>query len=702
MRVALICASGLDRPMRRYGCGWLQCLWVPLLLLMSLGTTPAVFALQDRALPSQDTADSSDAPLDNARRRIAAGQLREALDILHAAVQADDGSDPRRLARRLGTLGVALDQAGAVGEAIAVQHQALALYESIDDPAGASAVTINLGNSLNALGDIDAARRYYQDALALKRRHGIHRGIGTIYNNLADLAEGEGDLAAARDMLAQALAAYAAERDGNGECVARANLARVLAKRGEHAAALEQIQAAEALARAQDSQRGILAIQLANGEVLMEHVRLGEPDPQQRAALLAQAEASLQQALTASRARADEPHQIHALEALARLHELRGEPAAALALARDAQARERAQEKRVAQTRAAVLSTRYEHARQQREIERLREHVSTEDARILRQRLGLWFLTALLLLTVGGVLALWRSNRLRRSNQERLREQNETLSSTLQEGQRQRQQVEAFALRQRRFLSLASEDLRGPLQEVRALAERILVDDNPDALRRQHAAIAQRASDLIWVADQMLESAEHELPHPGAQRHTEIVDLAQELGELVAQAGHRAIHRDQDLQLACRTASALVCIEKTRCVVALRELIDILLYLNPARTRFHFALEPADAGIRIRLDQGSARLPDWADVGPGQERGDVTLRLALAWIQHAIQDNGGQIATARTADGVRTEVEIRFPLYATGAEQPGARCSPPASRPVGDAAAVAASIAQAPRDRGSP
>ena len=686
MRVALICASGPDRPVGRCDRGWLRCLWLPLLLLIFLSTAPAVFALQEGSSASQGKTDSADAALDNARRRIAAGQLREALDILHGAVQADDGSDPRRLARRLGTLGVALDQAGAVGEAIAVQHQALALYESIDDAAGASAITTNLGNSLNALGDTDAARRYYEDALALKQRHGISRGIGTIYNNLADLAEAKGELDAARDLLEQALAAYAAERDGNGESVAHGNLARVLAKLGEHDAALEQIKAAEALARAQDSQRGLVAIQLANGEVLMERVRLGQPDPQQRTALLAQAEASLQQALTASRARDDEPHQIHALEALARLHELRGEPAAALALARDAYARERTQERRIAQTRAAVLSVRYEHQRQQREIERLRERGGIEDARILRQRLALWFLTALLLLAVGGVLALWHSNRLRRRSQERLVQQNEALAGTLQEGQRQRQQVETFALRQRRFLSLASEDLRGPLEEVRALAERILVDDSPDVLRRQHAAIAQRASDLMWVADQMLESAEHELPHPDAQRHTEIVDLAQELGELVAQAGHRAIHRDQDLQLECRAVATRVCIEKTRCVVALRELIDILLYLNPVRTRFHFALEQAEAGIRIRLDQGTARLPDWTEVAQSQERADMTLRLALAWIQHAIQDNGGNIATARTVDGVRNEVEIRFPLCVASADQSGA----------------AGSVAQASRDRGSP
>ena len=685
MPVALIRASGPNRPIRRCGSGWLRRLWLPLLLIL-LSAAPAVFALQDASFAAQDTADSGDAVLDNARRRIAAGQLREALEILHAAIEADDGTDSHRMARRLGTLGIALDQAGAVGEAIAVQHQALALYESIDDPAGVSAITTNLGNSLNALGDTTGARHYYEDALALKQRHDMTRGIGTIYNNLADMAEAEGDLGTARDTLEQALMAYVHERDGTGESVAHGNLARVLAKLGEHTAALQQIEAGEALARAQDSQRGIVAIQIANAEVLMEHVRQGEPDPQQRAALLAQAEASLQQALTASRARADEAHQIRALDALARLHELLGEPAAALALLRDAHARERAQQQRIAQTRAAVLSIRYEHERQQREIERLRERGGMEDARILRQRLALWFLTALLLLAVGGVLALWHNNRLRHSNQERLRKQNETLSSTLREGQRQRQQTEAFALRQRRFLSLASEDLRGPLQEMRALAERILVDDNPDVLRRRHAAIAQRASDLIWVADQMLESAQHELPYPGAQRQTEIVDLAQELGELVAQASHRAIHRDQDLQLECRTDTALVCIEKTRCVVALRELIDILLYLNPARTRFHFVLEAADAEIRIRLDQGTARLPEWTEVVLGQERADVTLKLALAWIQHAIQDNGGHIATARTEDGVRSEVAIRFPLCATSAELPDAP----------------ASIPQAPRDRGAP
>src|SRR5690606_25263363 len=118
-----------------------------------------------------------------------------------------------RLARRLGTLGVALNQTGAYGEAIEAHHRALVLYEALDDPAGTSAVTSNIGGALSSLGDSDGARHYLEEALAIKRRHGIGRGVGTIYASMAELADAQGDLEAARQALEQALQAYAETPD---------------------------------------------------------------------------------------------------------------------------------------------------------------------------------------------------------------------------------------------------------------------------------------------------------------------------------------------------------------------------------------------------------------------------------------------------------------------------------------------------------
>ena len=631
------------------------------LVLLALFCSMVGFGAQAVTSPSPSAEQSQDALIDGARARIESGHVREAVVMLQNAVEEDDGTDTGRLARRLGTLGVALNSAGAVGEAIPVQHQALALYESMDDATGIGAVTLNLANSLARLGDIAAARRYYEDALTLKRLHGIERGKGAIYNNLAELAEDDVDLEQARHAFEQALDAYVLEQNATGESLAHANLARVLAKLGQIPAAREHILVAESLARSQDSARAVQATLAANAFVLMEDLRQQTVTSMEREITLQRAEDSLQQLLTMSRAQADEPQLIRALDTLSRLRELQGRSPEALALAREAREHEHAQANRLNQTRASVLSVRYELSRNQRQIYRLGVSQSDGAARMMRHQLLLWSLVAGLLLAVFGLFLLWRYNHVRRVSGEHQHALNAALTAALEQARAERQHAEAFAMRLRRFLRLASEDLRGPLQEIRSLAERALVEDSPDTLRRHHAGIAQRAADLIWVADQMLESTDDDPENLDGKRLVESVDLVHELRELVSEAAQRAIHRDQSLQLDCRVPIALVHIEKSRCLVALRELIDILLYLNPARTRLHFILEPQGRDIRVALDLGKARLPEWSDIALGQARGDVTLRLALAWIQHAIQDNGGHIETERLPGSASPMIVLRFP-----------------------------------------
>ncbi len=632
--------------------------------LLACGVAASAQQEGERAVAASvaGAAVDEDAALLASRRQIAAGRFHEAIATLQGAVQEDDGEDARRLARRLGTLGVALSLAGAFGEAIEVQHRALALYQSLDDQAGASAITLNLGNALGKLGDSAGARRYFEDALTLKQRHGIDRGVGMIHNNLAELAEGEGDLASARAALEQALAAFTVSPDPHNESMARSNLARVLAKLGAHADALAQIRTAETLARSHDHQVGVLGAQSAHAQVLMERARADALPQPERATLLAQADASLHQALAVTQAQDDRDRSIRLLGQVSELRQMQGRAEEALTLLQQARALEVEQRRQAGVTRANVLSARYEYQRQQHEIERLRDLESRNEDRLQRQRRGLWLLAALSLLASGSVLALWHRSRTRHTTATQLQEHNQMLSTALEQAHQERQRTETFALRQRRFLRLASEDLRGPLLEVRTLAERALVEENPDILRRSHAAIAQHAADLIWVTEQMLESADHDAASVHAPRQAEIVDLVPMLRDLVEEAVPRALHRDQHLSLHRPASNAPVRVERTRCSVALRELIDILLYLNPARTRLAFTLERSHGEARIALDAGTARLPDWQDIALGQERGDVTLRLALAWIQHAIQDNDGQIETGRHAEEGRREIVIRFPL----------------------------------------
>lgn len=637
-------------------------LWILLFCLlgpqaMAAAELPDESPQQARVL---DTA-SDDPSLDRARKRLDSGHLRAAVEILQQAIQEDGDQDPRRLARRLGTLGIALNQVGAYGEAIVVQHHALALYESINDPAGVSAVTINLGNSLSALGDTSGAKRYFERALAQKKENGIRRGVGAIHNNLADLAEKAGDLDRAETALQKALVAYDLESNPSGESLARSNLARILAMRGEHEAALEQIDRAETIARANGFERGVLAIQAAHAEVLKQYVRQSELEPKERSALLAQADASLQQALASSRARDDDYTNIRLLGALSELRQMENQPEQALLLLQEARSLDSELQKSTALTRANVLSVRYEYDRQQREIANLQTQEALSATQLKRHKISVWSLSVLLLMALVVIFALWRRTSGLRSIELQQQQLNQSLNRALERAKEQVQRSEAFALRQRRFLRLASEDLREPLLEIRALAERALVTEGADSLRRSGASIAQRAADLVWVTDQMLESAGDEMPSIDTVCGRETVDLVSLLRELLAEAMPRALHRDQSLAQQSTLISALVNIERVRCSVALRELIDILLYLNPARVRFEFSLDDEDGVVRIGLDAGVAHLPDWQDIALGRESGDVTLRLALAWIQHTIEDNDGLITSERANDSARREVVIRFP-----------------------------------------
>lgn len=642
-----------------------------LLLALGLGFGSAAMASgqeQENAKPefAPSTASDEDSALMAAQRQISAGRIHEGIATLQHAMQEDDGGDVGLLARRLGTLGLALIHAGAYGQAIEVQHRALALYVSPDEAAGpASAIMLNLGIAMRKLHDHVGARRFLQDALALKQRHGIWRGVGMINQEMADMAEEDGDLAGARAALEQALAAYATVPDPTSESLARSALAGVLAKLGDLAGAMEQIALAETLARTHNHDIGMLYARRAHAFALMQRARTQDVSPQEYDALLAQAETSLHQALATTQDRDDQERSIALRVMLSDLRQMQGHPEQALEALRQVREQEAQQQHRIGMSRANALSAVYEHQRQLREIQDLRDQKVHNDARLTHQRRGLWLLAGLFLLASVSVLALWYRSRTRQSAAAQLQEHNRELSLALEQAHQERHRTETFALRQRRFLRLASEDLRGPLLEVRTLAERALVEEKPDILRRSHATIAQHAADLIWVTEQMVESATHEAG-TDAPRPAEEVDLVPMLRELVDEAAPRALHRDQHLALQCQAATAPVRVERTRCSVALRELIDILLYLNPARTRLAFALQRTGGEVRIGLDAGVARLPDWQDIALGQESGDVTLRLALAWIQHTIQDNEGHIETERHAEPGQRRIVIRFPLVQTG------------------------------------
>ncbi len=601
-----------------------------------------------------DAKKETDARIQLGQRFLTAGQITESIAALEAAdALAQRVGEGALRARALGTLGIALSQAGLYGEALEVLQRALALFETLGDKAGFASVTLNIGTMLNELGDVDGSRRTLERALALKREIGVEKGVGSILNNLADLEQREGDLAQAETLLRQALASHQQVENHINATLAKANLARVLARRGNIDESLALGQQAQADAEAQGYLIGKLAARISQAEALLQAIKSDDQHGRQRSQYAERAGALLEGTLIDMQPLDDDGRRAEVLQLLSDVRKVQNRlPEALDFLRQSTEAKDRQQSRRNAD-RAKVLAARFEQERQAREIAVLREGEARNSAALGRQRS--WLALLAVLLTLAATVFAIAMQRLmhQRGARAQLSRYNMELSTALEQAKLERQRAESYAQRQRRFLNLASSDMRHPLLEMRATAERALVETGQGSRLHAWSSVAQGANDLLWVAEQMLESAA--LPEgDGPMDGVHPVEPAALLRDLVTELSPRAMGLGHELRLHLQDGLPRIAVHIAPCRVAMRELLVIL--LNHAAPRVELSIRASAKAhtVRIAFITPSGHLPDWEDDGGSANN------LALEWIRHAITDSGGTIGNEMEKAAERQVVMV-FP-----------------------------------------
>jgi tetratricopeptide (TPR) repeat protein len=577
------------------------------------------------------------------------------LDLEHTLAHALESGDRTLEARALAALGVAYVQSGLYPDALDALTRALDLSIGLGEWTRASAVLNNLGNLFSEHGDNEAARDYYQRSLAMKREHGIEEGIAGLLSNLGDLDLVAGDLALARLRLEEAAELSRLRGPGRTEALARINLGRTLVQMGEFRSALDQLDRAEGLAAGEEV-RVLAAVHHARAGAYLALAR-AEPEA------VTLREPRLQRALdSATRAEAiaatiDDPGRRAAIaERTSEIHAELGQPDQALAWLRRSSEQLREREQRAEGARQAELAARFQHAQHRSEITELRARVLRDRAQLERQR-------TLALLLGGGTIALallavllLRQARQRRHHAIELRTRNVELGDALLEVEQQRARAERLSAVNRQLLAAAGSDLRTPLLQIRANAERLLVELHGEGrLERQVAAIAQSAGELVRVVEQISQLAR---PVERADRSGPGCDVPAVLDSVIEQVDPRLPGRERRLRvLVDHPGAAFANVEGRGLDRVLHELLDAVLRRNPGKASMDIGISQELAAVMLRIDDPAGDVVGSLNAGDGG--------IGLAFAGKVLRELGGELSGE--AHGRVPRVVVRLPAAMTAA-----------------------------------
>lgn len=609
--------------------------------------TPAAIELATRALAAAEQERNIDAHAE-ARFLLGRGQLQQGR-LAGAIVHFEHGlalqpAQPRLRARLLTYLGATLDRAGLSVDAVAPQQEALRLYLEQRNWQDASAVLVNLGNAYSGMDDAEAARAHYERGLALKREHGITRGVGSVLNNLADFAGQRGHFGEAETLLRDAVAASREPDDAPARSVALANLGIALAEQGRFDEAMVAADEAAGLANSLQDRSRALGAQRARALVLLRRAAAATPASSARALSLREAADILRAAIDTAHDGDDSQRRMQLAALLADVREAQGDTGSALALLREVDDLREAGEAGRQSSRREAAAARFEYAKQSGELELLRQRDLAVGEQIRQQRWLVLALSLAVLAATAAALVAWHRIRERQRFEATLEQRHRDLAAALDEANAQRRRSDAYAASHRHLLHLASEDLRQPLNDIRADAERLLAaPGSAEEQQRRGASIARAASDLIWVTDQMLEGArEPDFAAPLEPRAPQ--PLRQLLQDLVDEAAVHALRHQIELVLDA-PADTDAAVDPQRLRSVLGELLEQVLRACPAHNRCCVRLR-ADAQVaRIAIDDIGGAAAGWQQRMDGDER-SRTPRLGFAWIAQAIGALGGDIGTA--------------------------------------------------------
>ncbi len=569
--------------------------------------------------------------------------------------------DSRQMASTLATLAVIHELAGLYPEALDLHQQSIRRFRQLDDPARLSATLLNYGNLLDSVDDLAGAESAYRESLALKRAHDL-RGVGPLLGNIGLLRLRAGEAEEAMALFDQALDELDPEANPQSAANILGNAASALMALGRFEEAGLRLDSSEALAAEHGYRPG-----QSNVAELRAELVLARAVPRNERNAAWQALALNRTALELAEG-GDPTRTARLLRQRARIAELAGEPAQALAALRELEIIESAKRSEDSQRRFAVLSAQFAAERQRSEIALLRERATAQSAvldqaRLLRNSLigGSVLLLALLLVLVGRI-------RQRRRGEAQLAERNQALAQALAEAEAQRGAAESAMRLNQELLRIAAEDLRVPLMQMLGNSERLMMraGDTP-GLRIEAAAIADAAQHLVQVVSNLVDTAELDKPSQLLMQPQDLARIARECCEVHAL---RAAEKRQDLQ--CQAEAPLPVVgDGLRLRQAIENLLSNAIKFSPpnrgirlcARSEPGFAvIEVQDQGPGLRREDAARLFGRFQRLSARPTAGEKTTGLGLSLVKRIAELHGGSIAAESLEGGAGSRFSLRIPL----------------------------------------
>ncbi|HMA36251.1 MAG TPA: tetratricopeptide repeat protein [Chloroflexia bacterium] len=141
---------------------------------------------------------------------------------------------PEIQARLLNGRGWLAYNQGSLATAQASYEAALAIWRTLDQPAGVAQMLRKLGDIAKEQGDYVRARALVEEGLALYRALADTGGIARSLGNLGNMARDQGDFPRARRLHEESLALHRTRQDQTGTAVGLMNLAAIVIEDGDY------------------------------------------------------------------------------------------------------------------------------------------------------------------------------------------------------------------------------------------------------------------------------------------------------------------------------------------------------------------------------------------------------------------------------------------------------------------------------------
>lgn len=599
---------------------------------------------------------------------MASAKLREAQS------WARKSGDMRLLARVNNSLGVTYELLGLDSEALDLHQQVLALWQTLKDPGGVIASTINIGKVFDQRGDNENARRQFSRALDDLRAAGPELSIppqdqAAIHSGLAKAQLQLGEIDAALEHVQLALEIQRANQDRIGEAGSMAILAQLHVRQGRVIESFRDYQQALDVAAAVGSKPELTDILGQMGRLYLNTAESGQPEHlAHRASMLDDALEYSERALNLAQELGAPRNLMPLYQQIAQIHEARGENNLALAALKSYIRQSEQLFEEQSHARYALLESRYHAEEREREIDVLRTQAELSQRLISRERsyrhvLVVTVLLALLLITVFG-FRYWERVLVGR----RLRQARDTLREALDDAERARKRAEEADRVKTEMLGIAAHDLRNPMSSILGFADLIRQEgETLDSARRHATVIVNAAQRTLRLLTDLLESAV--LDTGRVELRLATLDLSELVSEAIERQRARADAKQQTLEFS-GAHNAIVRADADRMHQILDNLLSNAIKFSPkngrisvrvSNTQQELRLEVRDSGPGVREEDRALLFKRFQRLSARPTAGESSTGLGLSIVHDLVRLHGGQIEVQSDANATGGAFLVRLP-----------------------------------------